>query len=63
MPQKWVVKMLRYLPTPPNEYKWESAQSAPETGLLAELGLCVTMITHSLKESVRNKLTGVYTAA
>lgn len=55
--------MLRYLPTPPNEYKWESVQSAPETGLLAELGLCVTMITHSLKESVRNKLTGVYTAA
>lgn len=44
-------------------YKWESVQSAPETGLLAELGLRVTMITHSLKESVRNKLTGVYTAA
>lgn len=33
-------------------YKWESGQSAPE--------LCVILITHNLRDSVRQKLTAVY---
>ncbi len=33
-------------------YKWESAQSAPE--------LCIILITHNLRDSVRRKLTAVY---